>query len=362
MSLIRLECDSCRTFLQVRAELAGQQGRCPKCGATVTIPAASVAAASPAIGPAAPILPLPASQALGSSMPAPQAISLPARATPAIRSPSPAVSQVPSLEGGAPSASPSLSQATAPDMLAEIARRKKSAVLVVFETPDDASYQISRRPEANVRCYRTADMSDVQVMQVLGELGQMTQGQRNAKGGLGLRPDAEAPFELKGDRLGMTLVEFKQKYARTVGGVKMPYTSDSFPGQANPSLWSEPWHAAAGIVHARVELPSEGNSPTIAGVKTDLFLYQFVDGKLYRITVLFDTEAFHLVREAMVQKHGPPTQEFKERVELAWENSVSTIRVVRGTMRPKKSSSLLLIHRQLQGLAEGRTPQRDEDL
>jgi hypothetical protein len=206
-------------------------------------------------------------------------------------------------------------------------------------------------------------MGDADVMQVLGELGQMAQGQRNQKGGIGLRADgAVEPFGLKGDQLGMSLSDFKTKYARVVGGIKMPYTSDSLPVQANMSLWSESWHAAAGIVTGRVELPSEGNSPTVAGVKSDLFLYHFVDGRLFRMTVLFDTEAFHLVREALVQKQGPPASEIKDPLELGWDNGVYAIRLVRGTMRPKKSSSLIFIHHALQKLAESRTPARDEDL
>jgi hypothetical protein len=144
--------------------------------------------------------------------------------------------------------------------------------------------------------------------------------------------------------------------------MKMPYCSDSSPGQSNPTLWTEPWHAAAGIVHGRVELPSEGNSPTVAGVKSELFLYHFVDGQLFRMTALFDTEAFHLVREALGQKYGPPTSEIKDPLEVAWENAASTVRLVRGTMRPKKFSSLLLIHHALQRLAESRTPKRGDDV
>lgn len=249
----------------------------------------------------------------------------------------------------------------APDMMAEIARRKKSAVLVVFETPSDGDYQISSNPTANVRCYRTADINDAQVMVVLGELGQMTQGQRNQKGGIGLRPDA-VPYELKGDRLGMTLADFKTKYARTVGGMKMPYCSDAAPGQANSALWCEPWHAAAGIVHGRVDLPSESNSPTVAGVKSELCLYHFVDGQLFRITTLFDTETFHVIREALTLKQGEPASEVKDPLELTWTNGLSTIRLVRGTMRPKKFSSLHYIHDELQRLAESRLPQRNNDL
>jgi hypothetical protein len=313
MSLIRVECTSCGTALQVRAELAGQQGRCPKCGATLPIPAAGSGGAVAA--------------------------------------------------ANADSASLPLSQAMAPDMLAEIHRRKKSAVMVVFQTPASGSYEISRQPEAAARVYRTPDMNDAQVMQVLEQLGHMSQGMRNPKGGIGLQPEGgPEPYELKGDRLGMTLDEFKKKHARKVGGMMLPYCSDSTPGQVNAMLWSEPWHAAAGLITARSDLPSENNPPTIAGVKTEQYLYHFVDGKLFRITVLFDTEAFHLIHEAMLKKHGPPQRKFEDRMEIIWENGLSTIKLVRGMMRPKKASTLVYIHNQLQKIAEGRTPQRATDL
>jgi hypothetical protein len=326
MTLLRIECGGCGAALQVRPELAGQQGRCPKCGGVVVIP-------PPA--PAAPPVPPPPIAAVAAS-PEDTVIS----------------------RGAMP-----LTQAQAADVMAEFARRGKSAVLVVFETPADGAYDLNSQADANVRCFRTPDMNESQVMQVLGELGLMSQGQGGAKGGVGLAPAAAAlPYELKGDRLGSSLADFKTKYARTIGGMKLPYTSESSPGQANPTLWSEPWHAAAGIVHARVELPSENQSPTLAGVKTELFLYHFVDGLLFRITVLFDTEAFHIVREALTQKLGPPTSEVKDPMEVAWENAPSTIRLVRGTMRPKKWSTLVLVHHELQLLADERLPDRGSDL
>jgi hypothetical protein len=273
---------------------------------------------------------------------------------------------MPIANEAAPRAAPSsgsLEHAQAPDMLAEIRRRKKSAVMVVFETPMDGSYLISRKPEANARVYRTSDMSDAQVMQVLEQLGHMSQGMCNQKGGIGLQPEgAPLAFELKGDRLGMALVAFKEKYARKIGSIVLPYCSDSCAGQSNPTLWTEPWHAAAGLVTGRIDLPSENNPPTVAGVKTDNFLYHFVDGKLFRMTILFDTEAFHLIHEALVKKYGSPQRKNDDRMEMAWDNGVSTIKLVRGMMRPKKLSSLIFIHNQLQKIAEGRTPQRATDL
>ena len=353
MSLIHLECAACGSPLHCKPEHAGQQGRCPKCGKPIQVPGVAI------------------SGAITASLSPSDADSTARRPAPSAATPAAARQSMsgPGVAGAASMASVQLPQmmalwqASAPDMMAEVSRRKKSAVMVVFETPPGDSYEISRTPEANVRCYRTEDMSDAQLMQVLEQLGHMSQGMRNQKGGIGLKSGAEpAPYDLKGDQLGMTLDEFKTKYARQLGSIQMPYCSDSCAGQANQALWSEPWHVAAGLVNGRVDLPSEGNPPTIAGVRTELFLYHFVDGKLFRMTVHFDTEAFHMIHEAMLKKQGPPAKENKEKMEVTWDNGVSAIKLVRGTMRPKKASALLYCHHALQKSAEGRAPQRSTDL
>jgi GNAT superfamily N-acetyltransferase len=53
-------------------------------------------------------------------------------------------------------------------------------------------------------------MNDSDLIEVLQELGHMSRGERTPKGALGLQPaeGAPTPFELKGDRLGMTLELF----------------------------------------------------------------------------------------------------------------------------------------------------------
>jgi hypothetical protein len=64
----------------------------------------------------------------------------------------------------------------------------------------------------------------------------------------------------------------------------------------------------------------------------------------------------------MTQKYGPPDSEIKDPMELSWENLPSSLRLVRGTMRPKKWSTLLAVHHELQLRADERVPQRDTDL
>ena len=109
----------------------------------------------------------------------------------------------------------------------------------------------------------------------------------------------------------MTMADFKKKYARFTpdGRQDLPICSD-MPGYIGKSeLHGEAWHRRANIIHARIDNPLEENSPTVAGVKTDLFLYQFVDGQLFRISAWFATDLFHLVSEAVLQKYGKPTSE-----------------------------------------------------
>ncbi len=122
----------------------------------------------------------------------------------------------------------------------------------------------------------------------------------------------EMLYELKGDKLGMTLEEFKQKYERSgEGGTRLPLCSDTAWGANKASLRTEPWHQRAGIIHARIDLPSENNSPTVAGVKSELMLYEFVDGKLFRIAAWLPTDKFHLVSEAAISKYGPVSRNTK---------------------------------------------------
>jgi hypothetical protein len=73
------------------------------------------------------------------------------------------------------------------------------------------------------------------------------------------RRRANEPFDLKGDRLGMSLEAFKAKYTRTVKGhdEKAPFCSDTRPGKEISTLLSEPWHTGAGIVNCSIAFPFE---------------------------------------------------------------------------------------------------------
>jgi hypothetical protein len=162
----------------------------------------------------------------------------------------------------------------------------------------------------------------------------------------------------------MDLEDFKQKYARSVEGTsaRLPLSSDTAWGANKASLHSEPWHKDAGIIYARVDLPAEENSPSIAGVKTELMLYQFVDGKLFRISAFFPTDQFHVISEAAVKKYGPIAREVPKPRQLVWENDVAEIVLLRGAVHPPTPSALHLIHTALVNVAEARTPQGGQDI
>lgn len=302
---IQIECPGCNATLLVADELAGRQGKCIHCGHRVTVPA----------------------KASGNGL------------------------------------SPTVFEATPEAMVRELFRRQQSAVLLVFPTPQNGSYDLAEVADADLKCIATEDINQPRFAQLVASFAKRF-GPRKKGGPQPLGPTTDAMlFELKGDRLGMILSEFKQKYHRQVeGGHKLPLCSDTAFGKDRASLQTEPWHLQAGIVHARVDLPAEDNSPTVAGVKTELLLYQFVDGKLYRIAALFPTDQFHVVSDAAVKKYGPVTRETPQPRQLVWENSFGWVSLLRGSVHPREASVLELVHRDLQQIAASRVPTGAADI
>lgn len=180
--------------------------------------------------------------------------------------------------------------------------------------------------------------------------------------------DAEKrPFELKGDRLGMTLDMFKAKYYRADHvDSPAPMCSDANPHRENPFLLYRPEFSEAGIVHARTTFPYEThaakpNVPSIAGVSTDLYVYHFVDGRLYKITIFFSQTDFEKVLNAVKAKFGEPKARdtrtyqnsfganFSGEV-LLWNNAVSELNLFERAGRTD-SSLLLVSHKELERVA-----------
>ncbi|MEX2308516.1 MAG: hypothetical protein WD738_13025 [Pirellulales bacterium] len=302
---IQIECPGCKALLQVPDELAGKQGKCIQCGHKLTVPGRA------------------------------------------------------SFGGGL---SPTLFEATPEAMMRELYRRQHSALLLVFPIPADSSYDLSNVPDADLKCIATEDINQSRFMELVASFAKRY-GPRK-KGGSGSSPSLEdLLYELKGDRLGMNLADFKQKYARSgEGGHKLPLCSDTAWGANKASLQPEPWHKQASIINARIDLPVEDNSPTVAGVKTELLLYQFIDGKLFRIAGFLPTDQFHLVSEAAVKKYGSTTRESQKPRQLIWENPIASVILTRGTLHPREASTLELVHNHLAELAASRTPTGASDI
>jgi hypothetical protein len=189
---------------------------------------------------------------------------------------------------------------------------------------------------------------------------------------------ANEPFDLKGDRLGMSLKEFKAKYTRKVEGhnESAPFSSETRPRQELPTLLAESWHTDAGIVNCSITFPFEafrGNAPTIADVKTELLVHHFVDGKLYRITAWLPHDGYLKVKMGLIAKEGDPDREETSTYQnsfgatftgesLTWTNAVSTITLTERFGR-LDTSALVFEHRELAAMVHSRTPApTDEDL
>jgi hypothetical protein len=257
--------------------------------------------------------------------------------------------------------SPTLFEATPEAMVRELYRRQQSALLLMFPVPPEGNYDLANVPDADLKCIATEDINQARFLQLAASFASRYAPRKK---GSASDPAIEIrPYELKGDSLGMSLDEFKQKYARSgEGGVRLPLCSDTAWGTNKASLRSEPWHREANIIHARIDLPAEDNSPTVAGVKTDLMLYQFVDGKLFCIAAFLPTDQFHLVSEAIIKKYGPATRENQRPKQLIWENPIGSIVLTRGTVHPREASVLELTHKQLSDLAASRTPTGAADI
>jgi hypothetical protein len=303
---IQIECPGCKATIFVAEELAGKQGKCVQCGHKVTVPGNPIRQSSSNLA-------------------------------------------------------PTLFEATPESMIRELYRRDQTALLLVLPRPEDGSYDLANVPDTELKCIATEDINAARFAELVTSFAKRF-GPRTKKSIPGQTLE-EQLFELKGDRLGMSLDDFKQKYSRSgEGGVKLPLCSDTAWGANKATLHSAPWHSKAGIINARIDLPAEDNSPTVAGVKTELLLYQFIDGKLYRINAFFPTDQFHIVHEAAMKKYGPPTRESQKPRQLYWENPVASVVLTRGTVHPREASILELTHKQLTELADSRTPTAAADI
>jgi hypothetical protein len=318
---IAVECPGCHTIVRVADELAGRKGACKQCGTVIRI------------GP-----------------PSPSSILMSGPRT--------------------------LADATPQDMVQELSRRGAAALLTLFDPVRmgmlaSDSIKLSELIDSGANLDKAAlhlatDRLDAeQIVRLLKLLLEAAEQRLASKSHIHKAAAHEgSAFKFKDDALGLKLADFKAKYHRPAraGYRKLPWCSDESPNTAIPELLTEPWHGSVGIVHARIDAPSEGNSPTIAGIPSDLVLYQFVDGALFQILILFGTDNFHVVAGALRSKYGAPANETDQPRQLTWWNLENSIELTFGRLSPRAPAVLRYFHDGLSAEAKTRQPQRGHDI
>ncbi|TWT42837.1 hypothetical protein [Botrimarina hoheduenensis] len=329
---IQLTCPNCEAILRLADAMAGRMGACRECGGEISVPQ--------------------------------------------------------DLESFRPLQERPLGKATLDDIVKELARRGETAVLTVLgdrkKTRDqrtdstilsqsESDTQIGLGP--GVRQYTTEEIPPTRLEQLFTGLARLAQmrieAERLAQSKDAIDPaegagsfDSKSNFEFKGDPLGMSLADFRLRHERQVEGRRrrMPWCSDESPGVNNPELHSEAWHAAAGIVHARIELPFENNSPTVGGVRTSLVLYQFVDERLFQVTAFLPPEGLNQVVQALNIKYGEPQSVNHEPRQMLWWKLNSSIEVSAGRLHPREDAIVRYFHDELLAEASRRRPSGSADL
>jgi hypothetical protein len=115
----------------------------------------------------------------------------------------------------------------------------------------------------------------------------------------------------------------------------------------------------------------EGPKSTVANVPVVL-LFDFVDGKLYKIQASFRQEVFDKMRTAFTEKYGEPnvgeTKTYQNAFgagftgqSLLWNNGVSSILLLERAI-DLKTSMLMFLHASLGKEAKARKPKPKPDL
>lgn len=376
---MNVTCGSCGVNLQAKDELAGKTAKCPKCGNAIEIPKPTPPAAKAKIPPATERQ---KEYATSLGIKFPRDINrkdlselIDAAAQQRDEERFKRLNELSDHESAAwqkmreevlaeiDEEDCRLSKAEPAQMLEELANRNRGAILISFDWDDAIDFEDLTGAKFGIEF--SDDMAESDMRSVLMSLGAAMLRQSHTDAGPEPvaapppTPDPQ-PYDLKGDHLGMHLNEFKRKHHRVIQGHNetAPWCSDTRPGEEMESLLSKTYYAEAGLINCRLDFPFEriqGNPPpTVAGVETQLLIYEFVDQQLFRIIALYSNDDFDTVCEALLAKYGTPTQEEDAKFFL-WSNGVSTIAFKKGRLK-RDQATLFFIHDQLADLAESRRP------
>jgi hypothetical protein len=172
---------------------------------------------------------------------------------------------------------------------------------------------------------------------------------------------ANPPYDLKGDRLGTSLEDFKAKYHHSISGDtrQAPFCTDKENGLTECQIY---WP---------FEKLQRNAVETIANAPADL-MFQFVDGKLWEISAVFNQKDFETAKKAFIEKLGDPKSNESKVYEnafgatfsgliLGWDNGTSTILLVERNQN-LNTSSIQMDHTALAAIAKARLPKPKSDI
>ena len=143
------------------------------------------------------------------------------------------------------------------------------------------------------------------------------------------------PYDIKGERLGMSFEEFKKNHYNFRAGNPQKHIKDAFSphcvtGKSDVFLMLSVEEAAIGITACYPGIDPldelilhKHPGPTLANQKLQAYTFYFYKGKLFKIIAVFKADEYDAMKAAFIEKFG---KTFLERSNsIIWSNGISTV-------------------------------------
>jgi hypothetical protein len=155
----------------------------------------------------------------------------------------------------------------------------------------------------------------------------------------GARVEAQAQgYSFKGNRLGMTLDEFKKQnfsgyeYYTREGSVVKAGTKNAIQ-VAKPICSDSEYYTGSSALAAKLdpdEIVCPDENPEFAGLEYSILRYRFYKGLLYEVEALFNSSGYDKVKNSFIARYGQAgatsRQDFKNAAGAQWKGEVLTWR------------------------------------
>lgn len=195
------------------------------------------------------------------------------------------------------------------------------------------------------------------------------------------------PYDIKGDKLGMSLEEFKKHhYSFHAGSPKLHVPDSTGPfctDRADSEMFLSADEAAAGVVScypawsvyrpglANLNRATHAEAETLANVELQGIAFHFYKGQLFKIIVIFPAEGYDIMKVAFAEKFGAPViipHELQNAYgakfdgeESNWTNGVSSIQMKRRASDLSTGGMVMLLP-DIQKQVEAAMPKKPKDL